>query len=256
MATEEGKMIPTEEALVDEINAVKKQEPDLGMLKLLKELLGRNPDWALSEKRLRKVMQKYDLMIRTPSGRLTPAALSPGASRRSSEQVRDIDTHATTVTEEGQSGTSSAAQSRRTSTVVNGTDKARNGYLGNATLATLHEVAKQIQSDKPVAEESPEKPTQKENLPVTSPMSEVKLRIAAIEKKNSKLSLVDTGAGSPTGAPRSPRAVVKNVSENKKPVPIAPIPEIVGEYTQEPDRGTVKCEPERGTVKCDFCIIS
>ena len=57
---------PSDDQLVLAIKASRAETPSLGVPKLLVALLSANPTWALSDKRLRKVLQKEGLSLSTP----------------------------------------------------------------------------------------------------------------------------------------------------------------------------------------------
>src|SRR5689334_5889822 len=54
---------PTEEDLALELKSLRESHPSTGALKLLGVLREARPEWAVSEKRLKKVLQQEGLMV-------------------------------------------------------------------------------------------------------------------------------------------------------------------------------------------------
>lgn len=59
---------PAEDVLTQALIALKSEEPQLGISKVHALLLKNNPDWIVSEKRTRKILQNQGLIVGPPPG--------------------------------------------------------------------------------------------------------------------------------------------------------------------------------------------
>jgi hypothetical protein len=64
---------PQEDELTQALIELKKENPQLGISKVHALLLKTNPDWVVSEKRTRKILQSQGLIVTAP-----PSASEPG----------------------------------------------------------------------------------------------------------------------------------------------------------------------------------
>jgi hypothetical protein len=70
---------PPDNELIPAVVAIKASNPELGIAKTLSAVLAAHPDWAVSEKRLRKVLQNEGLIVggntkATEGGRIYPSS--------------------------------------------------------------------------------------------------------------------------------------------------------------------------------------
>ena len=59
---------PSEDVLTQALIELKTEEPQLGISKVHALLLKKNPDWIVSEKRTRKILQNQGLIVGPPPG--------------------------------------------------------------------------------------------------------------------------------------------------------------------------------------------
>lgn len=81
-----SKISPTEEALKLALVSLKSEHPTLGIIKTHALLLAKYPEWVVSEKRTRKILQGEGLILNDSTGAENPNTVYP-----SSRVIPDLD---------------------------------------------------------------------------------------------------------------------------------------------------------------------
>lgn len=94
MSTTATPISPAEDDLADSLRKLRIQHPSTGAAKLLPFLLEANPTWTVSEKRVRKILQREGLAAPTnaSAASFTAIALQDDSSFPKSQIVASIDT--------------------------------------------------------------------------------------------------------------------------------------------------------------------